>query len=84
MEHKAKSRLEEIELFCILRLLVKKAWLILMAALIGAMAAAVVLTTAVSQTYSTSVTFAVLSRAVLPVRKAILPVSEPFSHLPQS
>lgn len=63
MEHKAKSRLEEIELFCILRLLVKKAWLILMAALIGAMAAAVVLTTAVSQTYSTSVTFAVLSRA---------------------
>lgn len=63
MENKAKSRLEEIELFCVLRLLIKKAWLILLAALTGAMAAAVILTTAVSQTYSTSVTFAVLSRA---------------------
>lgn len=63
MEHQEYSRFAEIEPLCVLRLLIRKAWLVILAALIGAMAAAVVLSVAVTQTYSTSVTFAVISRA---------------------
>lgn len=63
MEQHEHSRFAEIEPLCVLRLLVRKAWLIILAALIGAMAASVVLTAAVKQTYSTGVTFAVISRA---------------------
>lgn len=63
MEHNEHSRFAEIEPLCVLRLLVRKAWLIVLAALIGAMAASVVLTAAVTQTYSTGVTFAVISRS---------------------
>lgn len=63
MQDTLLQRLKELEPLCVLRLLVRKLWLIAMAALTAAMAAAVVLTAVVTTSYSTSVTFAVISRA---------------------
>ena len=63
MQHSAFPKMEELELFCVLRLLIQKFWLILMAALIAVMGSVAVLTALISQTYSVGVTFAVVSRA---------------------
>lgn len=63
MHNSMFPKMEELELFCVLRLLIRKLWLIVMAALIGVMGSVAILTALVSQTYSTSVTFAVVSRA---------------------
>lgn len=64
MEKKQTSfRWTEIEPLCLLRLLARKWWLIVMAALIGAMLTTVVLESLVSRQYSSTVTFAVTARA---------------------
>ena len=64
MEEKRISfRWAEVEPLCLLRLLLRKWWLIVMAALIGAMLTHVVLESLVSRTYSSTVTFAVTARA---------------------
>ena len=63
MQNSAFPKMEELELFCVLRLLIRKFWLIIMAALIAVMGAVSVLTALISQTYSVGVTFAVVSRA---------------------
>ena len=56
-------RWSEIEPLCILRLLVRKCWLIVMAGLIGAMGLSLVLTCLVSRTYSSTATFVVTPRS---------------------
>ena len=64
MEQKQSAfRWTEVEPLCLLRLLLRKWWLIVMAALIGAMLTHVVLESLVSRTYSGTVTFAVTARA---------------------
>lgn len=52
-----------IEPLCVLRLLLRKLWLIILAALIGAMGAWVVLTCTVSHSYSSTTTFVVTARS---------------------
>lgn len=56
-------RWSEIEPLCVLSLLVKKAWLIVMAALIGMMSASILVTFMTSRTYSSTATFVVTPRA---------------------
>lgn len=63
MNEQKQIDLSHIEPLCVLRLLGQKLWLIVLAALTAAMAAAAFLTVVPQQTYSTGVTFAVLSRA---------------------
>ena len=53
----------EIEPLCVMRLLLRKLWLIAMAALIGVMGVSIVLTCLVSRSYSSTVTFVVTSRS---------------------
>lgn len=55
-------RWAEVEPLCLLRLLLRKWWLLVMAALIGAMLTSVVLESLVSRSYSSTVTFAVTAR----------------------
>lgn len=52
-----------IEPLCVLRLLLRKLWLIVLAALIGAMGAWVVLSCAVSHSYCSTTTFVVTARS---------------------
>ncbi len=63
MDDHRQINLSHIEPWCILRLLVQKLWLIVLAALTAAMATAAFLTAVPQRSYSTGVTFAVLSRA---------------------
>ncbi len=63
MERDSIIHWPEIEPLCVIRLLANKLWLIILAALTGVMAASIVMTAAVSQTYSCSITFAVTSRS---------------------
>ena len=53
----------EIEPLCVLRLLWKKAWMILAAGLTGAMLASIVLSTLVSRSYTSTATFVVTPRS---------------------
>ena len=53
---------QEVEPLCVLRLLRRKLWLILLAALIGAMSASIVLTAMVSRSYTSTATFVVTPR----------------------
>ena len=78
----------EIEPLCVLRLLLKKAWLILLAALIGAMAASIFAGTMVSRTYTSTATFVVTPRTGSSVyyvnTTAASDVAEIYSQLLQS
>lgn len=62
MERETMIRWSEIEPLCVLRLLLKQAWMIVLAALIGVMATSIVLSTLVSSSYSSSATFVVTPR----------------------
>ena len=62
MERETMIQWSEIEPLCVLRLLLKQAWMIVLAALIGVMAASIVLSTLVSRSYSSSATFVVTPR----------------------
>ena len=53
---------QEVEPLCVLRLLRRKLWLIVLAALIGAMSASIVLTGLVSRSYTSTATFVVTPR----------------------
>ncbi len=58
-----ETRLSEIEPLCILRLILHKFYLVILAALIGIMGAFIVLSVVVSHEYSSSATFVVTARA---------------------
>ena len=53
----------EIEPLCVLRLLWKKAWMIVVAGLTGAMLASIILSTLVSRSYTSTATFVVTPRS---------------------
>lgn len=55
-------RWSEIEPLCVLRLLCHKAWLVVLAALIGVMGSSIIMSTLVSRTYSSTATFVVTPR----------------------
>lgn len=63
MEREQLFRWDEIEPLCILRLLARKLWLIVLAALTGMMAVSIVLNSLVSVHYTSGVTFAVNARS---------------------
>lgn len=64
MEEKEQLiRWSEIEPLCLIRLLLRKLWLIVLAALIGVMGVSIVLTCLVSRSYSSTVTFVVTPRS---------------------
>ena len=53
----------EVEPACVLRLLRKKAWLILLVALTGAMLVSIVLSNLITRTYTSTATFVVSPRS---------------------
>lgn len=63
MEQKLTFKFSEMEPYCVLRLLLRKLWVIILAALIGVMGMSVALNALVSKSYSSSVIFSVTSRA---------------------
>ncbi len=62
MKRESVFRWAEFEPLCIIRALVRKAWLIVLAVLFGVMAVSVILPTFATRTYSSSATFVVTSR----------------------
>ena len=63
MDNKIVLKWNEVEPLCLIRLLVRKAWLLVLAALIGVLGAATLLTCTRTQVYTSSVTFAVTARS---------------------
>lgn len=57
------TRLSEVEPLCVLRLMLRKLYLVILAALIGILGASVVLSTVVSRDYSSTTTFVVTARS---------------------